>query len=113
NSAGRCRVTAAAAARRGAAAKRGNSFAVCRVRAVSGSRDYLVFLELSLHRCIDPAFLRDPDVRDEYADQHSTQIANDYSRDCPGRDVREHVDVQAVLHLSLAAAAGSVGGSQL
>ena len=41
------------------------------------------------------------------------QIAKDHSRDRAGRDVCEHVAVQAVLHLSLAAAAWSFGGSQL
>ena len=63
------------------------------------ARDHLVFLELSGHRCIDPVFLRDPDVRDESSHQHSTQIANDYSRDRAGRNVCQHVAVQAVLHL--------------
>src|SRR5208283_4736629 len=82
-------------------------------RTVSGTRDHPVFLELSGHRCIDAVILRNPDVRDEYADQHSTQIANDDSRDCAGRNVCELVAVQAVLHFTLAAADGPFVGSQL
>ena len=76
-----------AAARRGAAAKRGNSFAVRRVYAVPACRDHACLREFSVRRRVDPVFVCDPDVRDEFSGQYSGQTANDDSRDRAGRNV--------------------------